>query len=198
MTNPGLPNKKIGSLFILSGPSGVGKTTLRKKVQKKMARLRFSISWTTRDRRPGERDGRDYRFVSRRDFEEKIKSKGFLEWARVHNEFYGTPRAPIQNWTALGEDVILDIDIQGARQIKKGIPQAVTIFILPPSRKTLQSRLIQRETEPTSKIRLRLENAEREMPHWKYFDYAIVNDDLRASVAALEAIVKAERLRVKA
>jgi guanylate kinase len=197
MMKPGSPNKKIGSLFILSGPSGVGKTTLRKKVQKKMAQLRFSISWTTRDRRPGERDGRDYRFASRREFEEKIKSKGFLEWARVHNEFYGTPRDPIRRWTAQGDDVILDIDIQGARQVKKRIPQAVTIFILPPSRKALQGRLIQRETEPASMIRLRLENAEREMRQWKHFDYAVVNDDLRSAVAALEAIVKADRLRVK-
>ena len=181
----------------MSGPSGVGKTSLRKKVQKKMAQLRFSISWTTRDRRPGERDGRDYRFASRREFEEKIKSNGFLEWARVHNEFYGTPRDPIRRWTTQGDDVILDIDIQGARQVKKRIPQAVTIFILPPSRKALQGRLIQRETEPASMIRLRLENAEREMRQWKHFDYAIVNDDLRSAVAALEAIVKADRLRVK-
>jgi guanylate kinase len=166
-------------------------------VQKKMAGLHFSISWTTRSRRPGEREGRDYRFVSRKEFADHRTSGGFLEWARVHDEWYGTPSAPIRRWTARGHDVILDIDIQGARQVKKRFPRAVAIFILPPSRKSLRDRLVQRETEPASKIRLRLQNAEREMGHCKEFDYAIVNRDLLSAVNDLEAIITAQRLRVR-
>jgi guanylate kinase len=189
--------KKTGNLFILSGPSGVGKTTLREELQKRIPGIRFSVSWTTRAQRPGEVMGQDYRFVSRKQFEQKMKNDGFLEWARVHDEYYGTPKTPILRWTEKGEDVLLDIDIQGARQIKKQVPQAVAIFILPPSRKELLIRLRQRQTESPAKIDIRLKNAENEIRSVRQFDYAVINQEIVSSVDALEIIIKAARLRVK-
>lgn len=194
--SPKYQNRKKGTLFILSGPSGAGKTTLREGLQKRTPALRFSVSWTTRPPRPDEKMGQDYRFVSREQFDKNIKADGFLEWARVHNEYYGTPRAPIQKWLEKGEDVLLDIDIQGAREVKKRIPQAVAVFILPPSKQDLKKRLIGRETESMKKIQIRLRNAEKELHAVKYFDYAIMNRDIPSSVDALETIVKAAQFRV--
>ena len=190
-------NKKQGNLFILSGPSGVGKTTLREGLQERIPGLRFSVSWTTRPQRPGEIQGQDYRFVSLKQFEQKIKSDGFLEWARVHGEYYGTPFLPVKRWLQGGEDVLLDIDIQGARKVKKRMPQAMAIFILPPSKKELLKRLLHRQTEPFQKIQIRLENAETEIRAVKQFDYVVVNREIPASVDALEAMVKAARFRVR-
>ena len=141
--------------------------------------------------------GQDYRFVSRKQFEQKIKTDGFLEWARVHDEYYGTPRTPIQRWMGKGEDVLLDIDIQGARQVKKNIPQAVAVFISPPSQKELLKRLRQRQTESPAKIHIRLKNAENEIRSVRQFDYAVINREIASSVDALEIIVKAARFRVK-
>ena len=192
-----IQNKNRGNLIVLSGPSGVGKTTLREELQKRIPNLRFSVSWTTRPHRPGEIMGQDYRFVSKKQFEEKMKADGFLEWARVHNEYYGTPQAPIQRWMGKGEDILLDIDIQGARKIKKRMPQTITIFILPPSKKELIKRLRSRQTEPMQKIRIRLKNAENEIRSVRQFDYAVINREIAASVDALEIILKAARLRVK-
>jgi guanylate kinase len=192
-----IQNKKTGNLIILSGPSGVGKTTLREELQKRMPGLRFSVSWTTRPQRPGEIMGQDYYFVSKKQFEQKIKADGFLEWARVHNEYYGTLETPILRWIGKGEDILLDIDIQGARKVKKRMPQTITIFILPPSKKELIKRLLNRQTEPMQKIRLRLKNAETEIRAVKHFEYAVNNREIPASVDALEAIIKASRFRVK-
>ena len=189
-------NKRTGNLFILSGPSGVGKTTLRETLQKKNPALRFSISWTTRPPRAEEESGRDYLFVSHGAFQKKRQEGGFLEWAKVHNEFYGTPRGPVLGWINKGEDVLLDIDIQGARKVKKKLPQSVTIFILPPSRGELKRRLVRRETESSAKIRLRLKNAEEELQAVKDFEYAVINREISASVEALEFIIKAARFRV--
>jgi guanylate kinase len=190
-----IPNNKSGSLIVLSGPSGVGKTTLRENLQLRNPGLRFSVSWTTRSPREGEQPGKDYRFVSSSQFE-KNKQEGFLEWAKVHNEYYGTPRAPIERWLKKGEDVLLDIDIQGARQVKKKIPRAVTIFILPPSEKELKKRLIGRETESAPKIKIRLKNAEDELRAVKYFDYAVTNKEIPFALAALEAIIRSSHYRV--
>jgi len=195
--NPIIPNKKSGNLFILSGPSGVGKTTLREALQKKIPGLRFSVSWTTRSQRPGEIMDQDYRFVSKKQFEHKIKADGFLEWAKVHNEYYGTPWLPIKRWLHKGSDVLLDIDIQGARKVKKRIPQALTIFILPPSKQELKKRLIHRETESRTKIQIRLKNAETELQAVKHCDFVMVNQEISFSVEALETIIKAARFRVK-
>ncbi|MBA4393749.1 MAG: guanylate kinase [Desulfobacca sp.] len=189
--------KQMGNLFILSGPSGVGKTTLREHLQQRMPKLRFSVSWTSRAPRPGEKQGQDYQFVSHRQFEKNREADGFLEWARVHTDYYGTPKAPIERWLERGQDVLLDIDIQGTRQIKKRIPRAVTIFILPPSKQALKKRLLHRETESLQKIQVRLENAETELQAVKYFDYAVMNREILSSVDALEAIILATRFRVR-
>jgi guanylate kinase len=195
--SPRIRDSKQGNLIILSGPSGVGKTTLREGLQKRIPDLRFSVSWTTRPQRPGEIMGQDYRFVSKKQFEEKMKADGFLEWARVHNEYYGTPKAPILRWMGKGEDVLLDIDIQGAKQVKKQLPESIGIIILPPSKKELQKRLFHRQTEPPSKIRIRLKNAETEIGSKGRFDYAVTNQEIRSAVDDLETIIKAARLRVK-
>jgi guanylate kinase len=192
-----IQNKKTGNLFILSGPSGVGKTTLREELQKRIPNLRFSVSWTTLAQRPGEIMGQDYRFVSRKQFEQKIKIDGFLEWARVHDEYYGTPKEPIQHWMGKGQDVLLDIDIQVARQVKKQIPESTGVIILPPSKKELLKRLIHRQTEPLPKIRIRLKNAETEIKSVRNFDYVLINRKIESSVDDLETIVNAARLRVK-
>lgn len=170
---------------------------MREALQEKILRLHFSVSWTTRTQRPGEKADRDYRFVSHEQFVKNRESDGFLEWARVHEEYYGTPQGPIERWMEKGEDVLLDIDIQGARQVKKRIPQAIAIFILPPSKGELKKRLVQRETDSLPTIRIRLKNAEKELQAVKYFDYAVINNDLLSSVAALETIMKAARFRVR-
>ncbi|MBI5604349.1 MAG: guanylate kinase [Deltaproteobacteria bacterium] len=192
-----IQNKKSGNLFILSGPSGVGKTTLREALQARRPGLRFSVSWTTRSPRPGEVKGQDYRFVSQKQFETNLKAEGFLEWARVHEAYYGTPKAPIQRWLAKGEDVLLDIDIQGANQVKKRIPQAIAIFILPPSWLELKKRLIDRRTDSPQTIRVRLKNAEKELQAVKRFDYAVINKEIVSSVDTMETILKAARFRVQ-
>jgi guanylate kinase len=183
-------------LIILSGPSGVGKTTLRRGLQKKIDPLAFSISWTTRPPRPGEKPDQDYHFVSREQFEKQIRRGGFLEWAPVHNDYYGTPSKPVQAWLRQGRDVLLDIDVQGAGQVKRKVPEAVSIFILPPSREELKRRLSFRRTESPQALRLRLRNAEKELADWPRFDYAVVNADLRDTLKALLSIFQAQRFRV--
>jgi len=142
--------------------------------------------------------GQDYQFVSQKQFKEKMKADGFLEWARVHNEYYGTPKTPILRWIGKGEDVLLDIDIQGARQVKKRVPESIGIIVLPPSKKELLKRLKHRQTEPPSLIRVRLKNAETEIGSQRHFDYAVINQEISSAVADLENIVKAGRLRVRA
>jgi guanylate kinase len=191
-----MSNKKPGSLIILSGPSGAGKTTLRQQLQESMPDLCFSVSWTTRKPRSGEKSGRDYRFVSLRQFEKEQEAGGFLEWARVHDSCYGTPLRPIERWLKQGRDVLLDIDIQGARIVKKKLPRAVAVFILPPSAAELRKRLQGRQTDSTAAIRLRLKNAEKELRAVKHFDYAVVNKDLDRAVEALSTIIRAARYRV--
>lgn len=188
-------NKRVGTLIILSGPSGVGKTTLRRRLQKKIPNLVFSVSWTTRPRRTGEVDGRDYHFVSRRRFEKAIAGGDFLEWAKVHDEYYGTPEGPVRRLLEKGKDVLLDIDVQGADQVKRRVPEAVSIFILPPSLRALRERLVKRRSESPDAIRLRLENARRELERAKDFDYRVVNRDIAAAVEALVHIIWAARYR---
>ena len=186
-----------GTLFILSGPSGVGKTTLRRRLQRKIPALHFSVSWTTRRPRPGEQADQDYHFVSAAAFEEQINRQGFLEWARVHEDYYGTPLNPVKAWLQAGEDVLLDIDVQGAGQIKQKIPEAVAVFILPPSGEELEKRLSRRKTEAPEALQRRLANAKQEMAAWPRFDYAVVNRELREALADLEAIIRAQHHRVR-
>jgi len=194
---PRIPNRPRGNLIILSGPSGVGKTTLRRRVQKKIDPLSFSISWTTRPPRPGEKPDQDYHFVSPEQFEKQIRREGFLEWARVHNDYYGTPSKPVQTWLRQGRDVLLDIDVQGAGQVKRKMPEAVSIFILPPSREELKRRLARRRTESPQALRLRLRNAEKELADWPRFDYAVINADITDALKSLSAIIQAQRCRVR-
>lgn len=186
-----------GLMIILSSPSGAGKTTLtRMLLQSKELDLTLSISVTTRPRRSSEVDGIHYTFIGKRQFETLRDGGGLLEWAQVHGNYYGTPREPAEEILAQGHDVLLDIDYQGAQQIKATCPQdAVSIFILPPSMKELRARLERRAEDAPQAIEKRLEAARNEISRWKDYDYVLVNDDLQAAFAGLRAIIAAERRR---
>jgi guanylate kinase len=184
-------------MLILSSPSGAGKTTLtRRLLAEEGDDCTLSISATTRPPRLGEVDGQHYFFLSRTAFEAKRDSGGFLEWAEVFGNLYGTPKAAIEETLASGRDVIFDIDWQGARQISQSAPgDAVRIFILPPSRRVLEERLRNRAADADDVVARRLASASEEMAHWEEYDYVLVNDDLDDCLAALRTILKAERLK---
>ena len=184
-------------MFILSAPSGSGKTTLLRSLLKRNRRLTLSISATTRLPRPGERDGRHYWFLGKAEFRRGIARRRFLEHARVLQNWYGTPRAPIERGLQAGKDVLLGIDIQGARQIRRSGLPVTTIFLLPPSLKVLRERLERRATETPGQILARLRLARREIKEAGKYDYAVVNDRLQDAVATVEAILRAERHRVR-
>jgi guanylate kinase len=186
-----------GTIFILSAPSGAGKTTIYRAALKAIAGLEFSISLTTRAPREGEADGVDYSFVSEEEFKRRQLSGELAEWARVFESSYGTPRAPIDTAVGSGRDILLDIDIQGARQIRAKYPvDAVSIFVLAPTFEELAERLRGRATEDESKIQRRLQKAREEAQAYPEYDYLIVNDEIPKSVERLETIVNAERLKV--
>ncbi len=189
--------KRTGRLVILSAPSGSGKTTVLGKVLGLDPRCVRSISATTRPPRRGERNGRDYRFLSREQFRRMQARGGFLEQARILGHRYGTPRAPIARAIRAGKDVLLGIDVQGALQLRRGRLPVTTIFLLPPSLGVLRRRLRRRGTETPAQIRARLRLARREMREVKRYDYAVVNDRLEEAVQAVQAILRAERCRVK-
>ena len=186
-----------GILFILSAPSGAGKTTISTAALKSIEDLTMSISLTTRRPRNGERDGYDYTFLSREEFARRRDAGELAEWAEVHGELYGTPRSPIDAAIAAGRDMLLDIDVQGAEQMKVRFPDAVAVFVLPPSEAELEKRLRGRGTDSPDVIQRRLERAKAEMEHYRNYDYLIVNHDIPASVSQFAAIVAAERSRVK-
>ncbi len=189
-------NKRRGIAFILSAPSGTGKTTLISALLSLFPEIKLSVSCTTRERRPGEVAGRDYQFISRDRFL-AMKAQGkFAEWAKVHDFYYGTPRAPLERSIRTGRDILLDIDVQGARQIKKQYAQAVSIFLLPPSWHELERRLASRGTDGRDIVRRRLNNARREIQDVMQYDYYVVNDRLEEAVRLLQAIVIAERQRI--
>lgn len=193
--NPTELIRREGIIFILSAPSGTGKTTLIKGLRAAYPELRLSISCTTRERRQGEIDGRDYYFVAVKKFA-AMKAKGdFAEWAKVHDFLYGTPRRPLEQSIRLGRDILLDIDVQGARTIKRKYPQAVSIFLVPPSWRELQRRLAGRGTDGQEIIRRRLLNARSEIRDIIKYDYYVVNRQLERSLALLESIVEAERAK---
>jgi guanylate kinase len=186
-----------GIIFILSAPSGAGKTTIYREALKAIKNLEFSISLTTRVRRKNEADGIDYSFVSEEEFNRRQSSGELAEWARVFESSYGTPRAPLDAAIASGHDILLDIDIQGAQQIRAKYPRdAVSIFVLPPTLEELAGRLRGRATEDESKIQHRLQKAREEAEAYPEYDYLIVNAEIAKSVAQLETIVNAERLKV--
>jgi len=188
------PSGGSGQLWVVSAPSGVGKSTILKAVLEQEPELRFSVSRTTRAPRPGEVPGRDYHFISRTEFEAGIGAGRFLEWARVHDQFYGTDRAPIETWLQAGHDVILDIDVRGARQVRAAAPGLLSVFILPPSFAILEQRLRGRGTEAPDQVARRLGVARRELEEVTSYDYLIVNDRLAEAVADCLAVIRAARL----
>ena len=183
------------TIFIISAPSGSGKSTLVTRLLKAIPGLMFSVSYTTREPRGQEVDGESYRFVAREDFERMIERGEFLEWAQVFGNYYGTHQGILEAARAAGRDLVLDIDVQGARQLKDRIPEAVTIFILAPSRKVLEDRLRARGEDREEVIERRLREAAVEIQKYKDYDYVLINRELAESDAVLSAIVRAERIR---
>lgn len=184
-----------GILFIISSPSGGGKGTLIKEVLRTMPRIGYSVSYTTRKMREGEFNGRDYFFVSVEQFNE-LKEKGeFLEYAEVHGNFYATSINQIKAENEQGNDVILEIDTQGAASVKAKLPEAVGIFIMPPTFEVLKNRLTNRATESEESLKLRLKNAGEEVRHFSEFEYVVINDDKAVAAEELKAVVTAERLK---
>jgi guanylate kinase len=182
-------------VYIISAPSGSGKSTLVNELLKLVPRLDFSISYTTRELRGSEQNGKQYHFVSREEFEQMIRAGEFLEHAEFDRNYYGTARRFLQETGQKGHDLLLDIDVQGAAQIKRKLPEAVTIFVLPPDRKTLEWRLRKRSEDAEEVIARRLAAAKREIENYDKYDYILINDDLEESIDRLEAIVLSERLR---
>jgi guanylate kinase len=186
-----------GQLYVVAAPSGAGKTSLVKALLERVPELRLSVSHTTRARRPTEQHGKEYFFVSIPEFKDKVAKGDFLEHAQVFDNFYGTGRAPVEEQLAIGRNVILEIDWQGARQVRASMPSAATIFILPPSRQALEQRLRTRATDSEEVIARRLRDAVGDMSHWNEFDYVVVNDDFERATGDLASIVlgKGEPLR---
>jgi guanylate kinase len=180
-----------GTLFVVAAPSGAGKTSLVNALLERMPGLRMSVSHTTRQRRPTELHGREYYFIGVQEFERLVAQGQFLEHARVFDNLYGTARAPVDTRLAQGGDVVLEIDWQGARQVRTAMPDCVTIFVLPPSREALEKRLRSRATDSPQVIARRLRDAVSDMSHWREFDYVVVNDDFEKAVGDLTAIVQA-------
>ena len=180
---------KHGRLFVIAAPSGTGKTSLVKALLASEPRLRLSVSHTTRKRRPTEEDGREYHFVTVPQFERLVARGEFLEHARVFDNFYGTARGFVEEQLRQGHDVILEIDWQGAQQARRAMPQAVSLFLLPPSRRALADRLARRATDSPEIIARRLRDAAADMSHYREFDYVIVNDDFAQAVSDLRRIV---------
>lgn len=187
--------RREGIIFILSAPSGTGKTTLIKRLRARYPDIELSISFTTRTRRRGESHGRDYYFVKASKFAAMQANGDFAEWARVHDFSYATPRRPLDDCIRGGRDILLDIDVQGARKIKRHYPQAVSIFLLPPSWRELRRRLARRGTDGEAIIRRRLANAGDEIREIIQYDYYVVNREVKASVDLLKSIVEAERAK---
>jgi guanylate kinase len=189
------PDDTRGRLFVVSAPSGTGKTTVVERLAQVVPGLVMSRSYTSREARPGERDGIDYNFVARADFEAMVARDEFVEYADVFGNLYGTRRADIERLIASGRDVVLVIDVQGAAQVRAQDVPLVTIFVLPPSFDVLEQRLRGRGKDPDAAIRRRLDTARHEVGSYREYDYVVVNDDLEACVMKMRAIVEAERVR---
>lgn len=188
--------ERRGLMFVLSSPSGAGKTTLSRLLIERVAGLRMSVSVTTRARRPGEREGHDYYFVDQSRFQEMAHDGELLEWATVFDNGYGTPRVPVEAALASGQDVLFDIDWQGTQQLReKAGKDVVSVFILPPSAQDLEKRLHTRAQDSDDVIRGRMSRAAHEMSHWAEYDYIVVNHQVEQAFAEVQSILKAERLK---
>jgi len=190
------PRRSRGILFVVSAPSGAGKSTLVRKLVERVPGLEFSVSYTTRPRRPGERDGREYHFVSDERFDAMVAEGGFLEWAQVFGSRYGTGREQTERVLAEGNDLVLDIDVQGARQVRASGAEPVCIFLMPPDYPTLEARLRDRGSEGPAALGRRLAQARREVEEFTRYDYLVVNDDADRAAGVLTCIVEAQRCRI--
>ena len=185
----------LGQLIIITAPSGAGKTTLIKKLLKNDDFV-LSVSYTTRSPRVGEVDGRDYHFISDEEFLDKKDNDFFAEWALVHNHYYGTSKEDSYNLIKTGKNVIFDVDYQGALNLQKTMPDALSIFILPPSLEILKERLVNRKTDSEEVINLRIKNAQKEIYYAKHFDYLLINDEIDRAFADLRDIIRVNRLNI--
>jgi len=190
-----MTDTNMGTLYIIAAPSGTGKTSLVKALTESTSELAVSISHTTRSQRSGEIDGKHYHFISEQNFVDMIHGDAFLEYARVYDYYYGTSKEGVLQLLASGSDVILEIDWQGATQIRQLFPQTVSIFILPPSRDILKSRLQERAQDPERIINKRMAKAAEEISHYAEFDYLVVNDDFNKALTDLKAIIQCQRLK---
>ena len=196
MTVHGRGVERRGLMFVLSSPSGAGKTTLSRLLIERMPGLRMSVSVTTRARRPGEVEGKDYLFVDKTRFETMVKRHELLEWATVFDNRYGTPRAPVEAALSAGQDVLFDIDWQGTQQLRSRSPNdVVSVFILPPSAVALEQRLHTRAQDSDEVIRGRMKKAGDEMSHFDAYDYIVVNDNIGIAFESVKAILRAEQLK---
>ena len=184
-----------GTLIVVSAPSGAGKTTLCREVRLCLPDLAYSVSYTTRPPRPGEVDGRDFHFVTEPAFGALRTAGALAEWAQVHGNLYGTHAGTLERALAEGRDILLDIDTQGARQLRARYPTAVLVFIIAPSMAELEQRLRERRSDPEREIRRRLDRAREEVPLWREYDYLIVNRDVKEATEHLAAVIQAERCR---
>jgi guanylate kinase len=189
-------SRRRGTLFVVSAPSGAGKTTLCREIRLRLPDLAYSVSVTTRPPRPGEIDGADFRFVGAPEFRAMLARGEFAEWATVHGNLYGTRARALEDALTTGRDVLLDIDTQGAAQLRARYPDAVLIFILAPSVKELEQRLRERRSDMDADIERRLVRAREEIALWRQYDYLIVNRDVKEAMEQLESIILAERCRV--
>ncbi len=189
------PRKMPGLLVVLSAPSGGGKTTICRRLLRKDPDYAYSVSLTTREPRRGEKDGKHYKFVTRRQMQQMIKSDRLAEYATVHGEMYGTPKKNIREAARRKQVLLFDLDVVGGLALKRQYPDAVLIFLVPPSWEVLKARLAGRKSDPPGEMRRRLIRARREIPYWRSYDYTVTNDRLVDSVADCQAIIRAERLR---
>lgn len=188
--------QRRGLMLVLSSPSGAGKTTLSRQLLENDPHIQLSVSCTTRQKRPGEKDGVDYRFVDTATFRGMIERKQFLEYAQVFGNYYGTPREPVETALSAGRDMLFDIDWQGTQQLEKSSANdLVRVFVLPPSNRELMRRLVTRAQDPSDVVAERMAKAADEMSHWAEYDYVVVNRDIATSLTSLKAILTAERLK---
>ena len=196
MSNDGASIVRRGLMLVLSSPSGAGKTTLSRLLLEHDSEIELSISATTRPKRPGERDGVDYQFIDSASFRGMVDREELLEWAQVFDNYYGTPRAPVEASLSAGRDMLFDIDWQGTQQlVERAREDLVSVFILPPSTQELERRLVTRAQDSAEVVARRMSKAADEMSHWAEYDYVIVNREITSSLVQLRAILQAERLK---